>query len=159
MPYKIIINSYFSIMSRSLLYWIIHKWIQYIQVLIFKVSFLAEAQIDIMIRVILVFVFYWFLNKDRMTLVSICIALARKILKIHCWNNVAKRSLRNVSAILYCSIVYATLKCCSNIATNFCAVREFIHCWNLFCNVIFSFKKTSCIWVCSYAHSCVIIYF
>ena len=112
MPYKIIINSYSSsIMFRSLLYWIIYKSIQCIQVLIFKVSFLAETQIDIMIRVILVFVFYWFLNKDKMTLVSICVALARKILKIHCWSNVAKRSLRNVSAILYCSIVYATLKC------------------------------------------------
>jgi len=81
--------SYFSIMSRSLLYWVIHK----------SIYTSLNTQSELSNRDTnrhkshSIFVSYWLLNNNKMTLVSLTGNIF-KILLQHCWNNIAKRSLR-----------------------------------------------------------------
>ena len=97
---------------------------RYIQVLILKASFLAEAQIDTRIILSLFLTDYWIRTGsyyDSCQFVSLTGNIF-KILLQHCWSNIAKRSLRK--SFQHCiAIYYTTLKYCSNVAISFCAVR------------------------------------
>jgi len=118
---NVIINFYSFIMSRSLLYWVIHKSIY---TSLNTQSELSSRGINrhsdknhSCLCFLLIFEQEWLLCQ----FMSLANGNILKILLQHCWSNIVKKK----SSQSFCNIIlqYATLKCCSNVATSFCIVR------------------------------------
>jgi len=81
---------------------------QYIQILILKVNFLTETQIDIESFL------SWFLTEQgqddfcvNLYLLEFMVGNIFKILLQHCWSNcILQKEVRNVSPTLYCNMQY-----------------------------------------------------